>query len=124
METKNHLGLDKFQVTIITGNYNSLKPSLKKVEAAQAKINAAKEKYEKAVEGIQQEIAAYREQIDMLDQFAINTTTKSCGIGLTTEQVVKFMNAPQAFEEYKQSIGMGDMFASESQQEENSIIAA
>lgn len=121
MENKNHLGLDKFQLTIIKGNYSSIKPSLAKREKALKKIDEVtqkyKEKLEAAIASLKQEASAYDEQIAMIDKFTIETTQKACGIGLTTEQVMKFLEDPQAFENYKHQLGLdNDMFAQEAEQ--------
>ena len=121
MENKNHLGLDKFQLTIIKGNYSSIKPSLAKREKALKKIDEVtqkyKEKLEAAIASLKQETSAYDEQIAMIDKFTIETTQKACGIGLTTEQVMKFLEDPQAFEDYKHQLGLdNDMFAQEAEQ--------
>lgn len=121
MENKNHLGLDKFQLTIIKGNYSSIKPSLAKREKALKKIDEVtqkyKEKLEAAIASLKQEASAYDEQIAMIDKFTIETTQKACGIGLTTEQVMKFLEDPQAFKDYKHQLGLdNDMFAQEAEQ--------
>jgi len=117
-ETKNHLGLDKFQVTVIKSNYNSIKPFLKKIEKAQAKIDAAKQKYEEAIADSQKEVAQCQDQISLMDQYTIGMTTKSCGVGLTIEQTIKYLEDAPAFEEYKKSIGISDMFANTENVEE------
>ena len=120
-ETKNHLGLDKFQVTVIKSNYNSTKPIRKMIEKAQAKISSAKEKYnaaieaaknkyEESVKGTQNEVQAYQQQIDMLDKFTLETTKNACGLELTSEQVMKFLDNPTAFAAYKAKQNGQDMF--------------
>lgn len=111
-ETRNHLGLDKFQLTIIKGNYASIKPSLTKRDKAYKKIEELtqkyKEKLEQAVTALRQEAEAYDEQIAMIDKFTVDVTTKSCGIGLTTEQVMTFIDDPVKFEDYKRELGLSD----------------
>ena len=120
-ETKNHLGLDKFQVTVIKSNYNSTKPIRKMIEKAQAKISSAKEKYNAAIEAAkakyeesvkdtQNEVQAYQQQIDMLDKFTLETTKNACGLELTTEQVIEFLDNPAAFVAYKAEKNGQDMF--------------
>lgn len=111
-ETRNHLGLDKFQLTIIKGNYASIKPSLTKRDKAYKKIEELtqkyKEKLEQAVTALRQEAEAYDEQIAMIDKFTVDVTIKSCGIGLTTEQVMTFIDDPVKFEDYKRELGLSD----------------
>lgn len=121
-EQKNHLGLDKFQVTVIKSNYSATVPIRKMLKTAQAKMQTADEKYqealkaaeakhESAVADLRSEIQAYQQQIAAIDKFTIETTTSSCGIGLSSEQCMEFIKDPQAFEDYKQRIGMGgDLF--------------
>lgn len=120
METKNHLGLDKFQLTIIKSNYNSMKPSINKRAKILKKIEDTTKKYEEkleaAISSLRNEVAAYDEQITMLDQFTKDTTLKTCGITLTTEQVMEFCNNPEKFEEYKNSIGLGNSLFNQNEQ--------
>lgn len=121
-ETKNHLGLDKFQVTVIKSNYNSTKPIRKMIEKAEAKtqaafdkcqdaIKAAQDKYHETCDGLLAEIQTYKDQIAMLDKFALETTKNACGLELTTEQVIEFIDNPTAFAAYKQEKQGVDMFA-------------
>lgn len=121
-ETKNHLGLDKFQVTVIKSNYNSTKPIRKMIEKAEAKtqaafdkcqdaIKAAQDKYHETCDGLLAEIQTYKDQIAMLDKFALETTKNACGLELTTEQVIEFLDNPTAFAAYKQEKQGVDMFA-------------
>lgn len=114
-DSTNHLGLDKYQITVIKSNFNSTKPLRKMVEKVDEKISkaqavldktiaAAQKKYQEAVGDIQGEAQVYKDQIALLDNFSIETTTKTCGIGLTSEQVVKFLDDKEAFEAYKASL--------------------
>ena len=107
-DDKNHLGLDKFQLTIIKGNYASMKPSITKRDKALEKIQETTEKFkqklESAVSALRQEANAYEEQIKMLDTFALEITKKTCGIALTTEQVIKFLENPEQWESYKKEV--------------------
>lgn len=118
-ENLNYLGLDKFQLTIIKGNYASIKPSITKRDKALKKIDETtqkyKEKLEEAIKSLKQEADAYNEQIAMIDKFTVETTLKSCGIGLTTEQVMDFLEHPEKFMEYKASVLGEELF---NQQEE------
>ena len=124
-ETTNCLGLDKFQIAIIKGNYNSAKPMIAKRNKLHEKISAATEKMEKAIQDIRdktkaslddimKEMAVYREQIEALDNITKTHTQRACGIELTSEQAIKFLEDPQAFEEYKKGLGLeGDLFSQE-----------
>jgi prophage DNA circulation protein len=125
-ETKNHLGLDKFQVTVIKSNYNSTKPIRKMIEKAEAKtqaafdkcqdtIKAAQDKYHETCDGLLAEIQTYKDQIAMLDKFALETTKNACGLELTTEQVIEFLDNPTAFAAYKQEKQGVDMFAGQAE---------
>lgn len=116
-DTKNHMGLDKFQMTIIKGNYNNIKPILKKIEKAQAKIDQAKAKYEEAVKDTQLEVDACKTQIELLDQFTLDTTKKACGISLSSEQVMNFLNDKESFNNYKRELGGSDLFDNTQPQE-------
>lgn len=123
-ENKNHLGLDKFQVTVIKSNYNSTKPIRKMMEKANTKIFAADEKYQAAlkvaldkynetVKDLKAEVQAYKDQIAMLDKFTMETTKQTCGLELTSEQVMHFIDNPDAFAAYKASKEGQDLFTNQ-----------
>lgn len=125
METTNCLGLDKFQLQIIKNNYSSQKPIINKRDKCKAKVQAAidkedaaikalKEKTQECLSGIYKEMSAYDEQIAALDSITKSYTQRTCGIELTSEQVIKFLADTQSFEEYKKSIGIdNDLFQQE-----------
>lgn len=128
-ENKNHLGLDKFQVTVIKSNYNSTKPIRKLIEKAdnkiqqanekcEAAIKAAQEKYNETVKDLLAEVQAYKDQIAMLDKFTLETTKSACGLELTSEQVIEFLDNPAAFAAYKQEKLGTDMFDAQPQVEQ------
>ena len=128
-ETKNHLGLDKFQVTVIKSNYNSTKPIRKMADKIHAKLDAADikykaaiaaatEKYKASIAELQNEIAAYETQLNMLDKFTLETTKQACGLELTSEQVIKFLEDPAAFTAYKQQKEGVDMFSKQNSEED------
>ena len=122
MDYNNILGLDKFQLSIIKGNFNSTKPIRKMIDKATVKAVSLQQKeeeehkaviakYKDKLASANQEIDAYKKQIELLDTFALETTKKTCGFALTTEQVIDFLDNPYKFDEYKQSLGMGnDLF--------------
>lgn len=118
MDNTNILGLDKFQVTVIKSKYASMKPIITKRDKLAKKIEETtqkfKEKLDAALASIRQEEAAYNEQLDYDNQYAKDITQKTCGIALTTEQTIEFLENPGKFEEYKKSIGIGNgLFADE-----------
>lgn len=128
MAETNVLGLDKFQLTIIKGNFNSTKPIRKLIDKVVVKAaalqqketeehNAIVAKYKDKLQAFNQEKEAYEKQIELLDKFTLEATKKTCGFALTTEQVMDFIENPEHFEAYKKTLGMGkDLF--ENAQEE------
>ena len=129
-DIKNHLGLDKYQVTVIKSNYNSTKPIRKLVEKAEAKIKvaeekrnaaikAAQDKYEESVKDLATEMQAYKEQINILDKFSMDTTKHSCGVELTSEQVIKFLDDEEAFKDFLQEKNGNSMFDGKDDKEED-----
>ena len=132
METTNVMGLDKFQLSIIKGNYGSLKPIIAKKNKLMAKIEAATEKEEKAIQALKEktqeslkelykEVSVYDEQINALDNITKTHTQRACGMELTSEQVMQFLSNPDEFEQYKSSVLGDDMFK---EQESNVACAA
>lgn len=125
MAETNILGLDKFQLTIIKSNYNSTKPVRKLIDKVVVKAavlqqketeehNAIVAKYKDKLQAFNQEKEAYEKQIELLDKFTLEVTEKTCGFALTTEQVMDFIDNPEKFEAYKQSLGVGkDLFENE-----------
>lgn len=108
MAELNKLGLDKFQTTMIKRNYSIIKPILTKRDKAQKKIDDKQKELDALKESLQAEINTYNEQIDALDKFTIDTTEKFCGIALTTEQVIDFINDPDKFVIYKHEMGLDE----------------
>lgn len=122
MAEKNHLGLDKYQITIIKSNHAGTKPIRKLIEKAENKIKvaeekrnaaikAAQDKYEESVKELVAEAQAYKDQIAVLDKFTLETTKQACGLELTSQQVMDFIENPAAFEDYKHQLGLdNDLF--------------
>ena len=125
MTETNCMGLDKFQLAIIKGNYTSLKPIIAKKAKLQEKLTATSKKLEEAIKALQEKTAAslqdtikeievYQEQINALDNITKTHTKRSCGLELTSEQVMEFLKDTVAFEEYRKSIMGESLFPQES----------
>lgn len=128
-ENKNHLGLDKYQIAVIKSNFNSTKPIRKLIEKNEAKMKAAgerfekaiavaKEKYDNATKDLRDETQAYQTQIERLDQFTRSTTKQVCGLELSSEQVMEFLDNPTAYSCYVQKMQGKDMFENQPETEE------
>ena len=118
-QTTNCLGLNQFQITVIKGNYNSIRPILAKRDKLAAKIETAAKKEEEAIAAIKKktqetlgntyaELGVYQSQIEAIDKFTIDITKQTCGIPLSSAQCLEFLETPEKFEEYKNSLGLGD----------------
>ena len=108
MAENNVLGLDKFQTTMIKRNYGIIKPIIAKREKAQKKIDDKQKELDTLKLSLEAEINTYNEQISALDKFTLDTTERFCGIGLTSEQVIDFMENPEKFAEYKHEMGLDE----------------
>ena len=108
MAENNVLGLDKFQTTMIKRNYGIIKPIIAKREKAQKKIDDKQKELEALKQSLEAEINTYNEQISALDKFTLDTTKRFCGISLTSEQVIDFMENPEKFAEYKHEMGLDE----------------
>ena len=106
MDNKNHLGLDKFQVTIIKRNYASIKPLINKRNKVLEKISEVLKKQQEVIDGLQKEVSMYTDQISVLDKFTNDITKQACGIELSSEQCLTFMESPEKFTEYKKTLGL------------------
>ena len=110
MET-NCMGLDKFQLTIIKSNYTTIKPFITKMSKLNQQIQDFRDKMAAKIKEFEEtkveETKSYEEQIAAIDAITKAHTKRACGIELTTEQVINFLNNSQAFEDYKNSIGLG-----------------
>ena len=78
-------------------------------------IAAAKEKYDNATKDLRDEIQAYQTQIERLDQFTRSTTKQACGLELSSEQVMEFLDNPTAYSCYVQKMQGKGMFENQSE---------
>lgn len=97
-----NLGLDRFQITVIRRTYGLIKPYISKREKAQKKL----QDLEMAKAALEAEIQMYDTQIQALNKPVTDITERFCGITLTSEQVMDFIENPEHFEAYKQELGI------------------
>lgn len=118
MANNNVLNLDKFQLTMIKRNYGIIKPIIAKREKAQKKIDDKQRELDELKASLQAEINTYNDQISALDAFTLTTTKQACGIELSSEQALNFIENPEEFEVYKEKIGLKEAPAGEEEQPE------
>ena len=86
----NVIGMDVFQTAAVKRNYMNVKPLIKE-----------RNKMEKKIDELSRNLEIKKAQIAANDQHTGMITKETCGIALTSEQVMWFLEHPEEFENFK-----------------------
>lgn len=86
----NVIGMDVFQTAAVKRNYANVKPLIKE-----------RKKMEDKIAELTKNLEIKRAQIAANDQHTGMITKETCGIALTSEQVMWFLEHPEEFESFK-----------------------
>ena len=93
----NVIGMDVFQTAAVKRNYQNVKPLIKE-----------RKKMEEKIAELTKNVEIKKAQIAANDQHTGMITKETCGIALTSEQVMWFLEHPEEFEAFKASQLGGD----------------
>ena len=100
----NVIGMDVFQTAAVKRNYANVKPLIKE-----------RKKMEEKLAELTKNLEIKKAQIAANDQHTGMITKETCGIALTSEQVMWFLEHPEEFEAFKAAHGVDDSQAGESE---------
>ena len=86
----NVIGMDVFQTAAVKRNYMNVKPLIKE-----------RNKMEEKIAELSRNLEIKKAQIAANDQHTGMITKETCGIALTSEQVMWFLEHPEEFENFK-----------------------
>lgn len=86
----NVIGMDVFQTAAVKRNYQNVKPLIKE-----------RKKMEEKIAELSKNLEIKKAQIEANDQHTGMITKETCGIALTSEQVMWFLEHPEEFEGFK-----------------------
>lgn len=86
----NVIGMDVFQTAAVKRNYMNVKPLIKE-----------RNKMEEKIAELSKNLEIKKAQIAANDQHTGMITKETCGIALTSEQVMWFLEHPEEFENFK-----------------------
>lgn len=86
----NVIGMDVFQTAAVKRNYQNVKPLIKE-----------RKKMEEKIAELTKNVEIKKAQIAANDQHTGMITKETCGIALTSEQVMWFLEHPEEFENFK-----------------------
>ena len=93
----NVIGMDVFQTAAVKRNYQNVKPLIKE-----------RKKMEEKIAELSKNLEIKKAQITANDQHTGMITKETCGIALTSEQVMWFLEHPEEFEAFKAAHGVGE----------------
>jgi hypothetical protein len=93
----NVIGMDVFQTAAVKRNYANVKPLIKE-----------RNKMEEKIAELTKNLEIKKAQIAANDQHTGMITKETCGIALTSEQVMWFLEHPEEFEAFKAAHGVGE----------------
>ena len=93
----NVIGMDVFQTAAVKRNYANVKPLIKE-----------RKKMEEKIAELTKNLEIKKAQIAANDQHTGMITKETCGIALTSEQVMWFLEHPEEFEAFKAAHGVGE----------------
>ena len=93
----NVIGMDVFQTAAVKRNYANVKPLIKE-----------RKKMEDKIAELTKNLEIKKAQIAANDQHTGMITKETCGIALTSEQVMWFLEHPEEFDAFKASHGVED----------------
>lgn len=93
----NVIGMDVFQTAAVKRNYANVKPLIKE-----------RNKMEEKIAELTKNLEIKKAQIAANDQHTGMITKETCGIALTSEQVMWFLEHPEEFEAFKSAHGVGE----------------
>jgi hypothetical protein len=102
----NVIGMDVFQTAAVKRNYANVKPLIKE-----------RNKMEEKIAELTKNLEIKKAQIAANDQHTGMITKETCGIALTSEQVMWFLEHPEEFEAFKTAHGVDDSQAGEGTEE-------
>ena len=86
----NVIGMDVFQTAAVKRNYQNVKPLIRE-----------RKKMEEKIAELTKNLEIKKAQIEANDQHTGMITKETCGIALTSEQVMWFLEHPEEFEAFK-----------------------
>ena len=86
----NVIGMDVFQTAAVKRNYQNVKPLIRE-----------RKKMEEKIAELTKNLEIKKAQIEANDQNTGMITKETCGIALTSEQVMWFLEHPEEFEAFK-----------------------
>ena len=86
----NVIGMDVFQTAAVKRNYQNVKPLIRERKKMEGKIAE-----------LTKNLEIKKAQIEANDQHTGMITKETCGIALTSEQVMWFLEHPEEFEAFK-----------------------
>jgi hypothetical protein len=92
----NVIGMDVFQTAAVKRNYANVKPLIKE-----------RKKMEEKIAELTKNLEIKKAQIAANDQHTGMITKETCGIALTSEQVMWFLEHPEEFGAFKAAHGIG-----------------
>lgn len=93
----NVIGMDVFQTAAVKRNYANVKPLIKE-----------RNKMEEKIAELTKNLEIKKAQIAANDQHTGMITKETCGIALTSEQVMWFLEHPEEFDAFKSAHGITD----------------
>lgn len=93
----NVIGMDVFQTAAVKRNYANVKPLIKE-----------RNKMEEKIAELTKNLEIKKAQIAANDQHTGMITKETCGIALTSEQVMWFLEHPEEFDAFKAAHGVGE----------------
>lgn len=107
----NVIGMDVFQTAAVKRNYQNVKPLIRE-----------RKKMEEKIAELTKNLEIKKAQIEANDQHTGMITKETCGIALTSEQVMWFLEYPEEFEAFK-AAQLGSDSNSEAETENDDVSA-
>ena len=106
----NVIGMDVFQTAAVKRNYMNVKPLIKE-----------RNKMEEKIAELSKNLEIKKAQIAANDQHTGMITKETCGIALTSEQVIWFLEHPEEFENFKAAHIMPEAGKPETEEPEQEV---
>jgi hypothetical protein len=106
----NVIGMDVFQTAAVKRNYMNVKPLIKE-----------RNKMEEKIAELSKNLEIKKAQIAANDQHTGMITKETCGIALTSEQVMWFLEHPEEFEGFKAAHIMPEAGKHETEEPEQEV---
>lgn len=106
----NVIGMDVFQTAAVKRNYMNVKPLIKE-----------RNKMEEKIAELSRNLEIKKAQIAANDQHTGMITKETCGIALTSEQVMWFLEHPEEFENFKAAHIMPEAGKPETEEPEQEV---